>query len=125
MKNTINAKLNQAGDRAYINIEELLAKTYGDNFVKTDSGKTYKGFKIYDYAITQPISTAYGCYPAGANTKDIRSLKRDSYIFFKVIDGEIDIDNGAIGRFPNAEKAASGIADEIMESLANYDIVIA
>ena len=124
MKNTINAKLNQAVDKAYINIDDLLAKTYGGNFIKTDSGKTYKGFKVYDYAITQPISTAYGCYPTGANTKDIRSLKRDSYIFFKVTGGNIDIDTGAIARFPNAKKAANGIVDEIMEFLANCDVVI-
>ena len=39
MKTTITAKLNQAGDKAYINIDDLLAKTYGDDFVKTDSGK--------------------------------------------------------------------------------------
>lgn len=125
MKTTIKAKLNKAGNKAYINIDDLLAKTYGDNFIKTDSGKTYKGFKVYDYAITQPISTAYGCYPAGADTKEVRSLKRDSYIFFAVVDGKIDIDNGAIGRFPNAKQAAIGIADDIMEFLENCDVVIA
>ena len=125
MKTTIKAKLNKAGDKAYINIDDLLAKTYGENFIKTDSGKTYKGYTVYDYAITQPISTAYGCYPAGADTKEIRSLKRDGYIFFAVNDGKIDIDNGAIGRFPNAKKAAIGIADDIMEFLENCDVVIA
>ena len=125
MKTTINAKLNKAGDKAYINIDDLLAKTYGDNFIKTDSGKTYKGFTVYDYAITQPISTAYGCYPAGADTKEVRSLKRDSYIFFAVVDGKIDIDKGAIANFPNAKQAATGIADEIMEFLADCDVVIA
>lgn len=125
MKTTIKAKLNQAGDKAYINIDDLLAKTYGDDFVKTDSSKTYKGFTVYDYQINRTITTEYCTYNGGADTKDIRSLKRDSYIFYKVVDGKIDIDNGAIGRFPNAKKAATGIVDDIMEFLANCDVVIA
>ena len=125
MKTTITAKLNQAGDKAYINIDDLLAKTYGDDFVKTDSGKTYKGFAVYDYQINRTITTEYYTYNGGADTKDIRSLKRDSYIFYKVVDGKIDIDNGAIGRFPNAKKAATGVVDDIMEFLANCDVVIA
>ena len=125
MKTTIEAKLNKAGNKAYINIDDLLAKTYGDDFVKTDSGKTYKGYTVYDYQINRTISTEYCTYNGGAGTKDIRSLKRDSYIFFKVIDGKIDIYNGAIARFPNAKKAATGIVDEIMEFLANCDVVVA
>ena len=125
MKTTIKAKLNQAGDKAYINIDDLLAKTYGDDFVKTDSGKTYKGFTVYNYQINRTITTEYCTYNGGADTKDIRSLKRDSYIFYKVVDGKIDIDNGAIGRFPNAKKAATGVVDDIMEFLANCDVVIA
>lgn len=124
MKNTIEAKLNKAGDKAYINIDDLLAKTYGNDFVKIDSGKTYKGFTVYDYQINRTITTEYCTYNGGADTKDIRSLKRDSYIFYKVINGKIDIDNGAIARFPNAKKAATGIVDEIMEFLANCDVVI-
>lgn len=125
MKTTIKAKLNKAGDKAYINIDDLLAKTYGDDFVKIDSGKTYKGYTVYDYQINRTIITEYGAYNGGADTKDIRSLKRDSYIFFKVVDGKIDIDDGAISRFPNAKKAAAGIVDDIMEFLANCDVVIA
>ena len=125
MKTTIEAKLNKAGNKAYINIDDLLAKTYGDDFVKTDSGKTYKGYTVYDYQINRTISTEYCTYNGGAGTKDIRALKRDSYIFFKVIDGKIDIYNGAIARFPNAKKAATGIVDEIMEFLANCDVVVA
>lgn len=55
----------------------------------------------------------------------IFGFKCGSYIFFNVVDGKIDIDNGAIGRFPNAKKAATGVVDDIMEFLANCDVVIA
>lgn len=104
MKTTIKAKLNQAGDKAYINIDDLLAKTYGDDFVKTDSGKTYKGFTVYDYQINRTIVTEYCTYNAGADTKDIRSLKRDSYIFFNVVDGKSILTTELLGDFQTLKK---------------------
>lgn len=126
MSKAITAKLNQAGTKAYVNIEDLLALTYGDDFEKTDSGKTFKNYKVYNYSVTpsdRMLSNSYGNW-ASADTRDIRNLKRDAYIYFKMVDGKVDLESGARCSFPHAAQAASVLVDEIMETLANAEVVL-
>lgn len=114
---TIKAKLNKNKDKAYINIDELLQATYGDKLIKTDTGKTFKGYKVYDYDIKLE-----GGWHAG--TKDVRNLKRDAFIYYPINNGEIDLNNGAVAKFPSAKGIAKKLVDEMMHKLSNLDVVI-